>query len=421
MNIITTEKPIGTDLVIARPITPAIFANPESVSEVLAELERKVEAAKATRDISTIEGRAAIASLAYTIARTKTGLDEMGKEVTADWKAKANMVDAERRRIRERCDELKDDFRKPLTDWEEAEKARVATHEAELAKLQMYAVFGTASPAAADVRQRAQDLEAAYNGRDWQEFASRASLARDGTLMRLHRLLEEREKAEREAAERAAQDAERLERERQAREQNIAAQAREEAERLQREAEARAEQERAARAASDERAEALRKAGHEAAIAQMRRAETVDPQRPSAQLLVAQEQLAEIYNGRDWEEFKDAAAAAFTDARSSLSTKIAHARSREEQAELETAERRANEAAAAATRQLEQQRMADAAEEERRANNRRIQARVNKAIVAAIVEHSKTQKGCVELTEEQAKTMVVLLAMKKIPHVAITY
>ena len=122
MNIQTAPKQTGTDLAIATAITPAIFANPQSVDQVLAELERSVEAAKATRDISTIEGRAAIASLAYKIARTKTGLDDMGKEVVADWKAKASMVDAERRRIRERCDALKDDFRQPLTEWEEAEK-----------------------------------------------------------------------------------------------------------------------------------------------------------------------------------------------------------------------------------------------------------------------------------------------------------
>lgn len=76
-------------------------------------------------DLSTAKGRKEIASMAYKVAQSKTHLDNLGKELTADWKKKAKVVDDERKKMREELDALKDEVRKPLTDFEEAEKARI--------------------------------------------------------------------------------------------------------------------------------------------------------------------------------------------------------------------------------------------------------------------------------------------------------
>lgn len=76
-------------------------------------------------DVSTAKGRKEIASMALKVAKSKTALDAAGKELVSDWKAKAKLVDDERKRIRETLDELKVSVRLPLTEFEDAEKQRV--------------------------------------------------------------------------------------------------------------------------------------------------------------------------------------------------------------------------------------------------------------------------------------------------------
>ena len=116
MTATETVEPVstGTELAIIRSITPAVFDSPQKVDDLLAALEREVNSIE--RDISTEAGRERIASVAYKIARSKTALDAMGKGLVEEWKARAGLVDRERRKIRDRCDELKDEFRAPLTD-----------------------------------------------------------------------------------------------------------------------------------------------------------------------------------------------------------------------------------------------------------------------------------------------------------------
>lgn len=79
-------------------------------------------------DISTDKGRKAIASLANKIAKLKVKLDDLGKELVGDWKAKSKVVDSSRKKMRDELDALKAEARKPLTDWENAEKDRVSAH-----------------------------------------------------------------------------------------------------------------------------------------------------------------------------------------------------------------------------------------------------------------------------------------------------
>ena len=73
--------------------------------------------------------------MAYKVARSKTALDEQGKELVGAIKKQSGEIDAERKRVRDELDALKDEVRKPLTDWENAEKERVAAQEAALAEI----------------------------------------------------------------------------------------------------------------------------------------------------------------------------------------------------------------------------------------------------------------------------------------------
>ena len=76
-------------------------------------------------DMSTKKGRDRIKSLAFTVAKTKTALDGLGKDLTEEWKAKSKIVDSSRKYMREELDSIKDDVRAPLTEYENREKLRV--------------------------------------------------------------------------------------------------------------------------------------------------------------------------------------------------------------------------------------------------------------------------------------------------------
>ena len=78
-------------------------------------------------DLSTGVSRARTASLASKVSKLKVKIDGIGKELVEDWKAKAKAVDVPRKKLRDAFDLLRDEARKPLTDWENAEKERVDT------------------------------------------------------------------------------------------------------------------------------------------------------------------------------------------------------------------------------------------------------------------------------------------------------
>jgi len=93
----------------------------------------KAEARSVVIDATTDAGRREIASLAYKVARSKTTLDAMGKKLGEEARATIESINSERRVIVAELDALKDEVRKPLTDYEDREKARVAGHESAIA------------------------------------------------------------------------------------------------------------------------------------------------------------------------------------------------------------------------------------------------------------------------------------------------
>jgi hypothetical protein len=74
-------------------LTPEkVFANADSVEEIISKLETDVRAMEKP-GIDTKVDREELASLAYKITRSKTALDEMGTEFVAGLKKKAGRVD----------------------------------------------------------------------------------------------------------------------------------------------------------------------------------------------------------------------------------------------------------------------------------------------------------------------------------------
>jgi len=118
-----------TALVPIKPVDiPALFTTEGAIENILAEIEKR--ATDFDADVGTAKGRKEIASMAHKVARSKTLIDGEGKKLVADMKAKTKTIDAERKKVRDFCDDLKGRVRKPLDDWQAAEDERVAKHRA---------------------------------------------------------------------------------------------------------------------------------------------------------------------------------------------------------------------------------------------------------------------------------------------------
>lgn len=113
-------------VVIETANVPALFEK-DGCNPIIEGLKK--EAAKFEGDISTAKGRKEIASFARKFSTSKVYLDKLGKALSDEYRAKIAPIQAERNKIEVCCDELRDKIRKPLTDWEDAEKERVKRHE----------------------------------------------------------------------------------------------------------------------------------------------------------------------------------------------------------------------------------------------------------------------------------------------------
>lgn len=122
-------------LIVIENLNPAEIFQNEGIKKVLDEIRSKVDSV--VFDIETEEGRKECASMAHKVARSKTLLDNMGKELVSDQKKEIKRVDGLRKDVRDTLDALKSHVRTPLTQWEEAEAKRKVEEEAkERAKVQ---------------------------------------------------------------------------------------------------------------------------------------------------------------------------------------------------------------------------------------------------------------------------------------------
>ena len=169
--------------------------------------------------------------------------------LTEKARAEIAAVNAGRKSAKERLDALRDETKKPVTEWEAREAARVDAHKEALKLFDLDRA--TAQDAPTDILEVIASIEALPLGPSWEEFEEFATAKSQSALVKYRadlvaaekRVADEQElaKLRAEAAERAQRDAEEAERKAEADRQA-------ERERLAADAEKRAEQERAAEA-----------------------------------------------------------------------------------------------------------------------------------------------------------------------------
>lgn len=244
-------------VVIEKKNAMAVFTNNDQLDPLIEAIEK--EARSLVPDVTTKKGRDAIASMAHKVARSKTYIDNAGKDLVAELKALPKQIDESRRVVRERLDALKDEVRRPLTEWE-AEQERIKAEEAMNAlhaeALEMNIKFDQELAAKFEAdHEMALLMNDAFDREQAEKKAEaeRQRIAREEEIAR-----QAEEKAKREAAEKAQREIdaaaarereailakERAERERIEAQQRAEREQREAAERAEREKQAAVEAER---------------------------------------------------------------------------------------------------------------------------------------------------------------------------------
>jgi len=356
---------MSTALVHVEAMTALEIFKPGAIDPIIEGIEAEVRSQAAQLDISTEANRKALASLAFKVAKSKTFVESQRKALVADEKKRLAKIDEEGRRIWNRFEALQDEVRKPLTDWENAEKSRIADHEAALKEIEAAAVecqMNYARSGSAIIQSRIESIE--KDCRDWEEFGQRAAGVKAVALNSMRRCVADAQKLEEERAESERLRAEAAERAIKEREEAAAKAAKEKAEK---EAAALAEYE--ARKAEGER-------------------QRLENERLQAEARAKQAEAQRI-------------------------------------AAEQAAERRAKEAAEQAKRdqeaaiERERQRVAAEAERERQAAekreaNKKHKAKINREAAAAL------EKNCV-LDAGVAELIVIAIAKGLIPNITIAY
>jgi DNA repair exonuclease SbcCD ATPase subunit len=252
------NKIMSTELVKIDELNAIEVFTKNGLDPILEKIEK--DARSIDRDISTPAGRDNIRTIAHRIAKSKTAIDKLGKNLGEDLRTQLNSINSERKRGVDRLQALQDEIRAPLTEFEEREKKRVETHEKALAEIESLSDLNEAL--STDQIQKKIDILPDLMKRDWQEFSDRAEAARGLCHERLTAYHTAAKKREDEAAELARLRAEKEAQERKAREEKIAAEAAEKA-RLEAEEKAAA----AIKAEQDRLAAAEKKAADDAAAA----------------------------------------------------------------------------------------------------------------------------------------------------------
>lgn len=122
----------------AKEVALAVFSAPNGLDPYLQSVREEIDKFNASApDVKTKKGQAAYRSIAYSLAGSKTKLDDLGKELVAELKDVPKKIDAERKRVRELLGAWQEEVRRPLTEWEAAEANKKREIEAWVGELRL--------------------------------------------------------------------------------------------------------------------------------------------------------------------------------------------------------------------------------------------------------------------------------------------
>jgi hypothetical protein len=387
-----------TALTIVEALTPMQLFAPEHLSPILERIKAEVRATPT--DISNEEGRKALKALVRKVASTKTFIEAQRVALVADEKKRLKAIDTEGLRAWNELEALQVEVRKPLTDWEAAEEARVVRNERRIEAIER--MFGPYATLDAVTKAGAELLELStfdYSLEFKQKFTDLSTRA-------MTHLKAETARLEKEAADKAERDrkyAEEQERIRLEREQRIADEAKAKAD-----AEAKRREEAQAREAEQREAELARLAAEEKARLEREKEEAEERARKAEADRIATAEKAKA--DRIEAERKAKAAADKAEADRIAAEKKAEA---DRKKAAEQAEKDRVAAIEAERKRQEDARAAEEAEKQKREDDKNNRAQKHREALATLTKFG--------IDPVVAKTFVELVARKIVPHISITY
>lgn len=197
-----------TGLVPIEKINAAqIFRKGVGVDELIEYV--KTRAYEVPQDVLTAKSRKAVASQAHQIARSKTLIERIGKSEVDELKKETKQIDSVRKNLKDSLDALKDEYRKPLTEWEAAEAAREASERLEI-EIELAHEEAIKENETFDKLKELEQLKTAQARKEAEETAKReAERLEKERIEREKRIAEEaayKAKVEAEAAAKRAQE-----------------------------------------------------------------------------------------------------------------------------------------------------------------------------------------------------------------------
>lgn len=168
------------DLIKIEVLDPQVVFKGNGIDDLISQVKSRI---KYEHDENTPEGREERRSLAYTIARTKTAVDTIGKDYVAELKKVTTAIDGKRRTWRDTMEALQETVRKPLTEYENKEKQRIAAHQANIQTMRD-AMNLDYEPTVYDVEQTIERVRKIADN-DFEEFSDQAKTVAENTIGRL--------------------------------------------------------------------------------------------------------------------------------------------------------------------------------------------------------------------------------------------
>ena len=372
----------GTALALVGTQPAALIYAPGVLAGLVERIKSEVRSELKTLDVSRPKDKARIISLAARVASAKVSLDDAGKTLGEEARKQIDAINADRKWMREVLDPFKIEVRKPVTDLENAEKERVAKHEAALAEIELsgsHSLQNWMTFTVEAMRDRLREIES--DPRDWQEFATRSAQTKAYAKAQIMQAVDAKERYE---------------------------SAQKELERLRAEAAERAIKEReeaaalAAKQAAERKAEEQARIAREVAEAEQRRVENESIQAEArAKQAEAEKIAAEERAARELQEAED---------RRKREAEQAEAR---RIADAEAAKRREEAAIEAERQRVAAEKRRELEEAEKRAKNRAHLAAINREVLADLV--------ALGASEEFGKVLIEGIVKGGVRHTTIAY
>ncbi len=259
-------------------------------------LEKEVAEFQKTSDISSEKGRNAIKSYAHELSKHKAPLKAGKLQLTEEVRITLSKLNEEENRLRDKIQELQDEVRKPLTDFEDKEKRRIEVRQARIIALENASYVTSTIQAVLTPIEFYKKVLISLEDLlkfDWQEFDFKAETTYNNSKIEVEKKLKKEMEQELEKQELEKLRKEKEEREKKEREEQIIKETEENIRRVERE-----KAQKVAKEAEEQRyrLEAEKKAAEQAKInAEIR-------VKQAAKIAKAQREQAEIQAKKDKEE-----------------------------------------------------------------------------------------------------------------------